>query len=62
MVTTKHVEFNGTQLLQQLMEKRSLTQAQAEALMDGWLNESISPVLSSAILIALQTKGSQARS
>ena len=57
MVTTKHVEFNGSQLLQQLIEKRSLTQAQAEALMDGWLTETISPVLSSAILIALQTKG-----
>lgn len=57
MVTTKHTEFNGTQLLQQLIEKRSLTQAQAEALMDGWLTETISPVLSSAILIALQTKG-----
>ncbi|MEO0771030.1 MAG: anthranilate phosphoribosyltransferase [Cyanobacteria bacterium J06649_4] len=57
MVTTKHTEFNGSQLLQQLIEKRSLTQAQAEALMDGWLTESISPVLSSAILIAIQTKG-----
>ncbi|MEL6351137.1 MAG: anthranilate phosphoribosyltransferase [Cyanobacteria bacterium J06627_28] len=57
MVTTKHTEFNGTQLLQQLIEKRSLTEAQAEALMDSWLTETISPVLSSAILIALQTKG-----
>ncbi len=57
MVTTKHVEFNGPQLLQQLIEKRSLTEAQAEALMDGWLSESISPVLSSAILIAIQSKG-----
>ncbi|MGB5913265.1 MAG: anthranilate phosphoribosyltransferase [Phormidesmis sp.] len=57
MVTTKHVEFNGPQLLQQLIEKRSLTQAQAEALMDGWLSESISPLLSSAILAAIQSKG-----
>lgn len=57
MVTTKHVEFDGPQLLQQLIEKRSLTQAQAEALMDGWLTESISPILSSAILIAIQSKG-----
>ncbi|MGB7085460.1 MAG: anthranilate phosphoribosyltransferase [Phormidesmis sp.] len=57
MVTTKHVEFNGSQLLQQLIEGRSLTQAQAEALMDGWLSESISPVMSSAILIAIQAKG-----
>ena len=57
MVTPKPTEFNGTQLLQQLIEKRSLTEAQAEALMDGWLTETISPVLSSAILIALQAKG-----
>ncbi|MEO1391758.1 MAG: anthranilate phosphoribosyltransferase [Cyanobacteria bacterium J06634_5] len=57
MVTTKHAEFNGPQLLQQLIEGRSLTQAQAEALMDGWLTESISPVLSSAILVAIQSKG-----
>ncbi|MEL6939844.1 MAG: anthranilate phosphoribosyltransferase [Cyanobacteria bacterium J06598_1] len=57
MVTTKHTEFNGSQLLQQLIEKRSLTEAQAEALMDCWLTESLSPVLSSAILIAIQSKG-----
>ncbi|MGB3790607.1 MAG: hypothetical protein WA949_21550, partial [Phormidesmis sp.] len=57
LVSTKHVEFNGPQLLQQLIEKRSLTQAQAEALMDSWLTESISPILSSAILIAIQSKG-----
>ncbi|MGD1896005.1 MAG: anthranilate phosphoribosyltransferase [Phormidesmis sp.] len=57
MVTTKHVEFNGSQLLQQLIEKRSLTQAQAEALMDSWLTEANSPILSSAILTAIQSKG-----
>ena len=57
MTTTKHVEFNGPQLLQQLIEGRSLTQAQAEALMDGWLSESIPPVLSGAILAAIQAKG-----
>ncbi len=57
MVTTKHVEFDGPQLLQQLIEGRSLTPAQAEALMDGWLTESISPILSSAILAAIQAKG-----
>jgi len=57
MVTTKHTEFNGPQLLQQLIEKRSLTQAQAEALMDSWLTESLSPILSSAILTAIQSKG-----
>lgn len=57
MVTTKHVEFDGPQILQQLIEGRSLTQAQAEALMDGWLTESISPILSGAILTAIQAKG-----
>ena len=57
MVTTKHAEFNGPQQLQQLIEGRSLTPAQAEALMDGWLSESISPILSSAILTAIQAKG-----
>lgn len=57
MVTTKHVEFNGSQLLQQLIEKRSLTQAQAEALMDSWLSETVSPILSAAILSAIQSKG-----
>lgn len=57
MVSTKHVEFDGPQLLQQLIERRSLTQAQAEALMDGWLTESLSPILSSAILTAIQAKG-----
>ncbi|MEM9089494.1 MAG: anthranilate phosphoribosyltransferase [Cyanobacteria bacterium P01_F01_bin.53] len=57
MVTTQSAEFNGPQLLQQLIEGRSLTQAEAEALMDGWLTESISPILSSAILTAIQAKG-----
>ncbi len=57
MVSTKHVEFDGPQQLQQLIEGRSLTQAQAEALMDGWLTQSLSPILSSAILIAIQSKG-----
>lgn len=57
MVTTKPLEFDGPQLLQQLIEGRSLTQAEAEALMNGWLTESISPVLSSAILVAIQAKG-----
>ncbi|MGB3767959.1 MAG: anthranilate phosphoribosyltransferase [Phormidesmis sp.] len=57
MVSTKHIEFDGPQQLQQLIEGRSLTQAQAEALMDCWLAESLSPILSSAILIAIQAKG-----
>ena len=57
MVSTKHIEFDGPQQLQQLIEGRSLTQAQAEALMECWLNETLSPILSSAILTAIQAKG-----
>ena len=57
MTGTKHIEFYGPQVLEQLIEGRSLTPAQAEALMDGWLSETISPVLSGAILAALQAKG-----
>ncbi|MBF2058198.1 MAG: anthranilate phosphoribosyltransferase [Cyanobacterium sp. T60_A2020_053] len=44
-------------LLQQLMDKESLTKPQARALMTGWLQEEISPALSGAILTALQLKG-----
>lgn len=48
---------NGSILLQQLFDRRSLSSAQAADLMKGWLNDSIPPVLSGAILAALQTKG-----
>jgi anthranilate phosphoribosyltransferase len=44
-------------LLSQLMIGTSLQQAQAAELMQGWLQESIPPVLSGAILVALQAKG-----
>lgn len=44
-------------LLTQLLDKQSLTEAQAEELMKGWLEEKISPVLSGAILTAIQAKG-----
>lgn len=44
-------------LLTQLLEKQSLNQAQAAELMEGWLKEEISPVLSGAILTAIQGKG-----
>jgi anthranilate phosphoribosyltransferase len=57
LVTTKPVELDMPQLLQQLIEGRSLSQAEAETLMTGWLTESISPILSSAILVAIQAKG-----
>ncbi|WP_347277515.1 anthranilate phosphoribosyltransferase [Pseudanabaena sp. FACHB-2040] len=45
------------QLLQQLIDKQSLTTDQAEALMTGWLSAAISPELSGAFLAAIQAKG-----
>lgn len=47
----------GSDLLQQLLDGRSLSSAQAAQLMQAWLNEQIDPALSGAILIAIQTKG-----
>ncbi|MCU0571326.1 MAG: anthranilate phosphoribosyltransferase [Oculatellaceae cyanobacterium Prado106] len=44
-------------LLQQLLEGQSLTVPQAATLMEGWLAEAIPPVMSGAILIAIQAKG-----
>ncbi|HEY9813420.1 MAG TPA: anthranilate phosphoribosyltransferase [Candidatus Sericytochromatia bacterium] len=44
-------------LLQQLLDKQSLSCEQASQLMQGWLNEEIPLVLSGAILAALQAKG-----
>lgn len=44
-------------LLQQLLDRESLSIAQASTLMRGWLNDEIPPVLSGAMLVALQTKG-----
>lgn len=45
-----------SQRLQQLLEKRSLSQAQSKILMQGWLNGDIPPGLSGAILAALEAK------
>jgi anthranilate phosphoribosyltransferase len=49
--------MNWPLFLQQILEGQSLTQAQAQELMQGWLNQAIEPVLSGAILAALQAKG-----
>jgi anthranilate phosphoribosyltransferase len=49
--------LNLTVLLQQLLDKQSLSLEQAAQLMQGWLNEEIPPVLSGAILAAIQAKG-----
>ena len=53
--------FNWTSLLQQLLDQQSLSQPQASQLMAGWLNEDIPPVLSGAILAAIQAKGVSAQ-
>ena len=44
-------------LLQQLLDRQSLAPDQASQLMQGWLAEAIPPVLSGAILAAIQMKG-----
>lgn len=44
-------------LLQQLLDRQSLAPEQAAHLMQGWLGEAVPPVLSGAILVALQAKG-----
>ncbi|MEG5171922.1 anthranilate phosphoribosyltransferase [Microcoleus sp. B3-D7] len=48
-------------LLQQLLDRQSLSRAQAAELMQGWLAEAIPPVLSGAILAAIQAKGISAQ-
>jgi anthranilate phosphoribosyltransferase len=49
--------MNWPLLLQQILEGQSLTKAQSEQLMQGWLDRAVEPVLSGAILAALQAKG-----
>lgn len=49
--------LNWSTLLQQLLDRQSLNRSQAARLMLGWLHEEIPPVLSGAILAALQAKG-----
>jgi anthranilate phosphoribosyltransferase len=44
-------------LLKQLLESQSLSRSQAAELMQGWINETIPPELSGAILTALHFKG-----
>lgn len=48
-------------LLQQLLDRQSLSVDQATDLMQGWLTESIPTVLSGAILTAFQAKGVSAQ-
>jgi anthranilate phosphoribosyltransferase len=48
---------NWSDVLQQLLDGQSLSASQAADLMTGWLTEAIPPVVSGAILAALQIKG-----
>lgn len=50
-------DLDCSALLKQLLENQSLSTAQAASLMSGWLTETIPPVLSGAILAAIQVKG-----
>jgi anthranilate phosphoribosyltransferase len=50
-------EQDWSLLLQQLLDQQSLNLDQAANLMQGWLTEAISPVVSGAILAAIQSKG-----
>jgi anthranilate phosphoribosyltransferase len=44
-------------VLQQLLDRQSLSVEQSATLMQGWLQETIPPVLTGAILVAIQAKG-----
>ncbi|MDZ7952906.1 anthranilate phosphoribosyltransferase [Nostoc sp. DedQUE09] len=53
--------YNWPGLLQQLLNRQSLTVPQAADLMQGWLTDAIPDVLSGAILAAIQAKGVSAQ-
>ncbi|WP_138504726.1 anthranilate phosphoribosyltransferase [Nostoc sp. PA-18-2419] len=53
--------YNWPALLQQLLNRQSLTVSQAADLMQGWLVNAIPQVLSGAILAAIQAKGVSAQ-
>lgn len=55
--TTPDTANWDSELLQQLLDRQSLSREQAAQLMQGWLDETIPPVLSGAILAAIQAKG-----
>lgn len=56
-VPTESPQHWDSELLQQLLDRQSLSQQQAAKLMQGWLDETIPLVLSGAILAAIQAKG-----
>ncbi|MEH1943307.1 MAG: anthranilate phosphoribosyltransferase [Nostoc sp.] len=53
--------YNWPALLQQLLNRQSLTVSQGADLMQGWLTDAIPHVLSGAILAAIQAKGVSAQ-
>ncbi len=55
MENSNQTDFSS--LLQQLLDRQSLTQTQASQLMQGWLRSELPNVLSGAILAAIQAKG-----
>ncbi|MBD1845198.1 anthranilate phosphoribosyltransferase [Cyanobacteria bacterium FACHB-63] len=57
MTTLAPETAQWSELLQQLLDRESLSLNQASTLMQGWLKDEIPPVLSGAILVALQAKG-----
>ncbi len=58
MVTATVNDFpNWPALLEQLLQRQSLSVSQASDLMHAWLTQAIPPVLSGAILAAIEAKG-----
>lgn len=55
--SSERVPLDGPGLLRQLLDRQSLTRQQSSQLMAGWLEAEIDPVLSGAILAAIQAKG-----
>jgi len=54
---TADIAIEWSSLLQQLLNRESLSVQQASYLMQGWLTDAIEPVMSGAILAAIQSKG-----
>lgn len=57
LIDSKVTVDDWSRLLQQLLDRRSLTISQSAALMQGWLTDAIPAALGGAILTALQAKG-----
>lgn len=54
---TSSLTMTWTELLKQVINKEPLSSDQARSLMEGWLEGTILPEISGAILVALQMKG-----